>query len=254
MFVCHISMDFNLDLLQSKEHVCAGFLGVVFRVHPQKQLSDDEFHQFGVLLCRWCRPCLKESQPCLWNQHMAVELWTAPAQRGRPLCVQNWEDQKEIWGCQTRLGNKDCAGNLKWLLTGIYMVYIRYILVSSKTYLLGTIELLSCNIIAVCMYFLSIIMLVCRLNNKAGKLRRGYFQSNFYSFHVSVPKLKIAQNGICIAYTMHIPSICKVYAMKSCWVIFKDNYAMLKSSSFYIWLPSTMASSCLLHCLGNSKK
>jgi hypothetical protein len=57
---------------------------------------------------------------------LAVELWTVPASRARPLCGQDWEDQKEVpvWCCQTSVGNK--AG-LDCQVTGIYMVYTWYI-------------------------------------------------------------------------------------------------------------------------------
>jgi hypothetical protein len=38
---------------------------------------------------QWCWPNLAEAQPCLRDQHLVVELWTAPVSRGRPLCGQN---------------------------------------------------------------------------------------------------------------------------------------------------------------------
>jgi hypothetical protein len=43
----------------------------------------------------------------LRDQHLAVELWAAPASRGRPLCGQNKEDPKEVpvLGFQARMGN-----------------------------------------------------------------------------------------------------------------------------------------------------
>ncbi len=39
--------------------------------------------------CQWCWPNLAEGQPCLRDQHLVVDFWTAPASRGRPLCGQN---------------------------------------------------------------------------------------------------------------------------------------------------------------------
>jgi hypothetical protein len=39
--------------------------------------------------CQWCWPNLAEGQTYLRDQHLVVELWTAPASRGRPLCGQN---------------------------------------------------------------------------------------------------------------------------------------------------------------------
>ncbi len=57
--------------------------------------------------CQWCCPNLAEGQPCLRDQHLVVELWTAPASLGRPLCGQNWEAPTEVlvWGSQARMGN-----------------------------------------------------------------------------------------------------------------------------------------------------
>jgi hypothetical protein len=106
--------------------------------------------RFWVRLCRWCWPYLAEEQPCLWDQHLAAEIWTAPASRGRPLCGRDWEDPKKVpvRCCQTRVGNK--ARTVKglvyvWYIHGIYMIYITYILLGvSATYLLCTFQLLSC--------------------------------------------------------------------------------------------------------------
>ena len=63
------------------------------------------------------------------------------------------------------------------------MVYTTYILAVSETYLLCTFELLSCAT-----------MLCACISNS----------SNYHSVPVSVPKLKITQNGICLAYTRYI--------------------------------------------------
>jgi hypothetical protein len=62
----------------------------------------------------------------------------------------------------------------------IYMVYTTYILAVSETYLLCIFELLSCAT-----------MLCACISNS----------SNFHRVPVSVQKLNITQNGICLAYT-----------------------------------------------------
>ncbi len=70
-----------------------------------------------------------------------------------------------------------------WYIHGIYMVYTTYILAVSETYLLCTFELLSCAT-----------MLCACISNSA----------YFHSVPVRVPKSKITQNGICLAYTRYI--------------------------------------------------
>ncbi len=91
-----------------------------------QQLTAGRF-QVWVLLCPWCGPYLAEGQPCLWDQHLAVELWTAPASRGRPLCGQNWEDLREVSvrGCQLSVPSAD--GQLSWLARDLHVVYTWYI-------------------------------------------------------------------------------------------------------------------------------
>ncbi len=103
------------------------------------------------------------------------------------------------------------------------MLYIfkLYILAVSETYLLCTFKLLSCAT-----------MLCACISNS----------SNFHHWHdsvpqavslsasVPVPKKKITQNGICLAYTRYIHSICQAYTLKSLCITFTDNYAVLTSS------------------------
>jgi hypothetical protein len=71
--------------------------------HKYSSLQKDAFE----CRCQWCWPNLAEGQPSLRDQHLVVELWTAPASRGRPLCGQNWEAPTEVpvWGFQARMGN-----------------------------------------------------------------------------------------------------------------------------------------------------
>jgi hypothetical protein len=73
-----------------------------------------------------------------------------------------------------------------WYIPCIYTAYIRYIPALSETDLLCKFELLSCY------------AMLCACISSS---------SNFHGFPVSVPKLKITETGICIAYhdTMHIP-------------------------------------------------
>jgi hypothetical protein len=110
----------------------------------------------------------------------------------------------------------------------IYVLYIPAVPVS-ETYLLCTVtfesRLLSC----------ATMLRACISNS-----------SNFHSFTLSVPKLKITQNGICLAYNAYSRyiqrhGICQVYTEKSRCITFTENYAVLRSSVFYIRLPSTMA-------------
>ncbi len=72
-----------------------------------------------------------------------------------------------------------------WNIQAYYKVYTTYILAVSETYLLCTFELLSC----------ATMLCTCISNS-----------SNFHSFPVSVPKLKITQHGICLAYIRYIRS------------------------------------------------
>ncbi len=93
------------------------------------------------------------------------------------------------------------------------MEYTTYIPAVSETYLLYTFELLSC----------APMQCACISNS-----------SNFHGVPLSVPKLKITRNGICLAYTRYIQRICQAYTMKSRCITFTGNYAVLTSSVFYI--------------------
>ena len=96
------------------------------------------------------------------------------------------------------------TSDLCLVYTWYIQVYTWYILPSSKTYHLGTIELLSCNAmlcacIASCSYF--------------------------HCFHANVPDLMIAQSSICMVYTANIHSIYKGYTMIPRCVILTKKYA-----------------------------
>ncbi len=106
------------------------------------------------------------------------------------------------------------------------MVYTTYIPAVSETYLLCTFKLLSC----------ATMLCQCACISHS---------SNFHSVPLSVPKLKITQNGICLANTRYIKRICQAYTVKSRCITLTEMYALLISSPsqavFYIQLPSTMA-------------
>ncbi len=52
--------------------------------------------------CQWYCPISRRG-----SHVYEMELWTAPASRGRPLCGQNWEAPTEVpvWGFQAQMGN-----------------------------------------------------------------------------------------------------------------------------------------------------
>ena len=96
------------------------------------------------------------------------------------------------------------TSDLCLVYTWYIQVYTWYILPSSKTYHLGTIELLSCNAmrcacIASCSYF--------------------------HCFHANLPDLMIAQSNICMVNTANIHSIYKGYTMIPRYVILTETYA-----------------------------
>ncbi len=110
------------------------------------------------------------------------------------------------------------------------MIYITYILAVSETYLLCTFKLLSC----------ATTQCACISNDSSN--------SGYHSFPVSVPKIKITQNGIlCLAYsTRYINAYVRyyVYTVKSRCITYTENssssYAVMKSyhDVFYIHLES----------------
>ncbi len=179
-----------------------------------------------MLLCWWCWPYHAEGQPCLLDQHLAVQLWTAPASHGRPLIGQDWEDPKEVpvRCCQTSVGNKagqDCQ------VIGIYMVYTWYIHGIYHVYpgCEWNISFVYIQVVvlcyhAVCMYF-------------------QFFQLSLLPCNCAKIKDYSKWNMPCIY--MVYTCIYQVYTMKLCCITFTENYAVLKSYVFYIRLPLTMA-------------